>query len=188
MADPQAPFRPPLVAGPRFPENAEHGIRLHALLLVPQDALPDPSVSFEGQMVRLAEDHKLYVFYNGTWHQDDGNGRTATNVGVGPTVADQVMTDIYGAVRWEVVFFRSDGQRAKFTVDAVHDGNMAHDASEVSYEISGGAITGAAVDQVTLSVGLFGTGTIQVMQLITASNAGAWTVDVRRGPLVGPGL
>lgn len=186
---PHENFRPPLVAGPRFPETAENGIRIGALLLVPAQALPDAIDSEEGQMVRLDEDKKLYVFYNGAWHVDDGNGRTITPVvGVGPTVIDQVLTDVYGSVHWDVVFFRADGQRSRFAVDAVHDGNGSTDATAISWEVSGGAVTGPTVDQVTLTTALFGTGVVQVMQLIATSSVGVWSVDVRRGPLVGPGV
>ena len=113
---------------------------------------------------------------------------SADNVGplsVGATVVDQVPVDVYGSVGWSITLRRSDGQRAKFNVDAVHNGTAATDATDSSYELSGGAITGAAADQVSVSVALSGAGTSQVLQLVVTVAAGTWSCDVSRSPHVG---
>jgi len=103
----------------------------------------------------------------------------------GSTVVDQVPVDLYGSVGWFLTLRRSDGQRAKFTVDAVHDGTALADATDSAYELSGGAVTSAAVDQVSVAVVLSGSGISQVLQLVVTVTSGTWSCDVSRSPHVG---
>lgn len=104
---------------------------------------------------------------------------------VGSTVVDEVQVDQYGSVHWEVTVRRTDGQRAKFSLDAVHDGTALADATDGQWELSGGAVTSGAVDQVQIAVALSGTGATQVLQLVVTVTAGTWFVDVSRGSHIG---
>jgi hypothetical protein len=112
---------------------------------------------------------------------------SADNVSLplGPTVVDEVLVDEYGSVHWEVTVRRDDGQRAKFVLDAVHDGTTLADATDGQWELSGGAVTSGAVDQAKISVALSGTGASQVLQLVVTVTAGTWFVDVSRGAHIG---
>jgi hypothetical protein len=107
------------------------------------------------------------------------------SLGVGATVVDQVLVDQYGSVRWEITVRRDDGERAKWAIDAVHNGTALADATDGQWELSGGAVTSGAVDQVSISVALSGTGALQVLQLVVNVTAGTWFVDVSRGAHIG---
>lgn len=102
-----------------------------------------------------------------------------------PTAVDEVRVDEYGSIRWELTARRLDGERGRWTVDAVHNGTIASDATGGTWEVTGGAITSPAVNAITIAVALSGSGDSQVMRLVVTSLENGWYVDVSRGYHIG---
>jgi len=112
---------------------------------------------------------------------------TEAVLSTGVHVVDEVDVDVYGSAWWEATFRRDDGERISFTLHAVHNGTASSDATDAQDDVVGGAATSGAVDEVSVSVDLDGSGASQKMRLKATIDAGNWSVDVHRGPLVGSG-